>query len=208
MRKMSRIEDEVCKKIQQRAAVGKKKYGVTMERGDLSLGEWLTHLQEELMDAAVYVQRLINETSDLIDSAVNEAIAARQDKRKTGKRKMWTVDTTRQLRDLRIEYPHASHTRLAEMMEHSISAVSQAIHLMDARVAMGKDPVPPQPISMTNGRPCHRKYWTPQEKKQIKELLRQGLDHFTVAAMIDAPNASSIKVWQKEVQRLMEEVRE
>ena len=37
------------------------KYGVTMERGDLSLIEWLTHLQEELMDAAVYVQRLIEE---------------------------------------------------------------------------------------------------------------------------------------------------
>jgi len=58
---MSRIEDEVCAKIQQRAEVGKAKYGVTMERGDLNLVEWLTHLQEELMDAAVYVQRLIEE---------------------------------------------------------------------------------------------------------------------------------------------------
>ena len=28
---MSRIEDEVCKKIQGRAEVGKSKYGVTME---------------------------------------------------------------------------------------------------------------------------------------------------------------------------------
>lgn len=196
---MSKIEDEVCKKIQQRAAVGKKKYGVTMERGDLSLGEWLTHLQEELMDAAVYVQRLIEETSGLIDSAVHEAIAARHDKRKTGNRKMWTVDTTRQLRDLRIEYPRALHTRLAEMMGHSVSAVSQAIHLMDARVAMGKDPVPPQPISMTNGRPCIRKRWTPKEKEQINELLRQGLDHIEVAAMMDAPNANSFKVWQREL---------
>jgi hypothetical protein len=61
---MSRIEDEVCKKIQQRAEVGKAKYGVTMERGDLSLVEWLTHLQEELMDAAVYVQRLIEEVKE------------------------------------------------------------------------------------------------------------------------------------------------
>lgn len=61
---MSRIEDEVCKKIQQRAEVGKSKYGVTMERGDLSLVEWLTHLQEELMDAAVYVQRLIEEVKE------------------------------------------------------------------------------------------------------------------------------------------------
>lgn len=61
---MSRIEDEVCAKIQQRAEVGKKKYGVTMERGDLNLLEWLQHLQEELMDAAVYVQRLMEEVSE------------------------------------------------------------------------------------------------------------------------------------------------
>lgn len=203
---MSRIEDEVCKKIQQRAEVGKAKYGVTMERGDLSLVEWLTHLQEELMDAAVYVQRLIEETSGLIDSAVHEAIATRQEKQAKGKRKKWTVDTTRQLRDLRIKYPNATMTRLAEMMDYSIPVVTQAIHLMDARVAMGKDPVPPQPISMTNGRPCTRKRWTPLEKDEINKLLGQGLDHIVVAAMMDAPNANSFKVWQKELE--LEEVKE
>ena len=58
---MSDIEDIVCKKIQGRARVGKKKYGVTMERDDLSNIEWLIHLQEELMDATVYIQRLIIE---------------------------------------------------------------------------------------------------------------------------------------------------
>jgi hypothetical protein len=61
---MSRIEDKVCEKIQQRAAVGKEKYGVTMERDDLNLLAWLQHLQEELMDAAVYVQRLMEEVSE------------------------------------------------------------------------------------------------------------------------------------------------
>lgn len=39
-----------------RSIVGLMKYGVTTERGDLSLGDWLQHLQEELLDAAVYVQ--------------------------------------------------------------------------------------------------------------------------------------------------------
>ena len=58
---MSRIEDEVCKKILGRAVVGLKKYGVTMERTDFSKKVWLTYLQEELMDAVVYVQRLIEE---------------------------------------------------------------------------------------------------------------------------------------------------
>ena len=57
---MSRIEDEVCKKIKARSDVGKQKYGVTMEREDLNMLEWLTHLQEELMDATVYVQKLID----------------------------------------------------------------------------------------------------------------------------------------------------
>ena len=56
---MSRIEDEVCKKIQARAAVGKDKYGVTMETAPLSKLEWLRHAQEEAMDLAVYLQKLI-----------------------------------------------------------------------------------------------------------------------------------------------------
>ena len=55
---MSKVEDEVCEEIQERAKVGLKKYGVTMERDDLSHDEWLEHLQHELMDAIVYVQRL------------------------------------------------------------------------------------------------------------------------------------------------------
>jgi len=55
---MSDVEDEVCNTIQERAKVGKAKYGVTMEREDLSHDEWLEHLQNELLDAAVYIQRL------------------------------------------------------------------------------------------------------------------------------------------------------
>ena len=61
---MSSIEDEVCEKIHRRAEMGKNKYGVTMEREDLTLGEWLTHLQEELMDSIVYLQRIIEEEGE------------------------------------------------------------------------------------------------------------------------------------------------
>ena len=56
---MSRIEDEVCKKIQARSYVGKTKYGVTMETAPLSRLQWLIHAQEEAMDLAVYLQKLI-----------------------------------------------------------------------------------------------------------------------------------------------------
>lgn len=40
---------------------GKKKYGATLERNDLSIVEWLQHLQEELMDATGYIEKLKEE---------------------------------------------------------------------------------------------------------------------------------------------------
>mgnify|MGYP003652126323 FL=1 len=56
----SKIERAVCDKILERADVGKVKYGVTMERDDLTRLEWLIHAQEESLDMAVYLQKLID----------------------------------------------------------------------------------------------------------------------------------------------------
>ena len=56
---MSSIEEQVCFKILKRSEIGKKKYGTTMEREDLSKLDWLKHAQEEAMDLAVYLQKLI-----------------------------------------------------------------------------------------------------------------------------------------------------
>jgi hypothetical protein len=56
---MSKIEDAVCAKIQQRAEVGLKKYGVTLEREDLTELDWLIHAQEEAMDLVNYLEVLI-----------------------------------------------------------------------------------------------------------------------------------------------------
>lgn len=42
----------------ERSKVGLLKYGVTTADNPLSLVEWLTHLQQELMDAAVYVEAI------------------------------------------------------------------------------------------------------------------------------------------------------
>lgn len=58
---MSHIEDVVCEKIKHRAAFGLKKYGVTLERTDLTRLEWLTHAQEEAMDLAAYLEVLIQQ---------------------------------------------------------------------------------------------------------------------------------------------------
>jgi hypothetical protein len=57
--KLSKIEDEVCKKILSRALVGKTKYGVTMETAPLTRIEWLIHAQQEAMDLTIYLQKLI-----------------------------------------------------------------------------------------------------------------------------------------------------
>ena len=48
----------VIRKMYQRSQVGIKKYGTTMERDDLSFSEWLMHLQDELLDAAIYCMKL------------------------------------------------------------------------------------------------------------------------------------------------------
>jgi hypothetical protein len=58
------ITEAVVAQIRTRAEKGKSKYGTTMERDDLTLMEWLQHLQEELMDAAVYVEKLKGEIGE------------------------------------------------------------------------------------------------------------------------------------------------
>ena len=53
--------EAVRQRFQQRAAVGLEKYGTDTTRTDLSRQEWLQHLQDELMDGAVYAERLKQE---------------------------------------------------------------------------------------------------------------------------------------------------
>lgn len=49
---------QVKEKFEERSQTGIKKYNTTLERTDLNLLDWLTHLQEELMDATLYVEKL------------------------------------------------------------------------------------------------------------------------------------------------------
>lgn len=48
----------VVNRLISRSNVGIVKYGTTTERGDLLPLEWLQHLQEELLDASVYIEAL------------------------------------------------------------------------------------------------------------------------------------------------------
>ncbi len=45
----------VKEKFEQRSQTGIKKYNTTLEREDLDFLDWLNHLQEELMDANLYI---------------------------------------------------------------------------------------------------------------------------------------------------------
>lgn len=62
---MSSIEEKVIAEIRQRAKKGEAKYGTTMDRGDLSLKEWLQHLKEEMMDGVIYTQKIIHVLENL-----------------------------------------------------------------------------------------------------------------------------------------------
>ena len=52
---------EVQRRLGDRAIAGLGKYKVTTERTDIDLVGWLTHLQEELLDAAVYIERTLSD---------------------------------------------------------------------------------------------------------------------------------------------------
>ncbi len=51
------VVERVVDKFISRSDVGFKKYGVTMQDDQSNLKEWLNHLQEELMDAILYIQK-------------------------------------------------------------------------------------------------------------------------------------------------------
>ena len=59
---MQEEQDSIVKSVvssyKERSRVGIKKYNKTMDRNDLSTSEWLQHIQEELMDATLYIEKL------------------------------------------------------------------------------------------------------------------------------------------------------
>lgn len=56
------MEDKIVNRVvegyKQRSKIGIDKYGTTLERNDLNTLDWLKHLQEELMDATLYIEVL------------------------------------------------------------------------------------------------------------------------------------------------------
>jgi len=65
------VVERVVDKFISRSDVGYKKYGVTLEEDQSRIFEWLNHLQEELMDAVLYLQKAKEVYSeDFMDAVV------------------------------------------------------------------------------------------------------------------------------------------
>ena len=54
-----------------RSELGIAKYGVTLDRKDLSLRDWLQHAYEETLDQANYLKRAIIEIEQRADGGAN-----------------------------------------------------------------------------------------------------------------------------------------
>jgi hypothetical protein len=52
------IVESVVEQFKQRSKIGIEKYGVTLDRTDLTRLEWLQHAQEEAMDMILYLEKL------------------------------------------------------------------------------------------------------------------------------------------------------
>jgi hypothetical protein len=65
---------EVIEKYAQRSEIGQIKYGITLEQNNHD--NYLKHLQEELMDATLYIQKLMSldkEITKLVRDHANDA---------------------------------------------------------------------------------------------------------------------------------------
>ena len=52
------VVDSIVDQFIDRASFGRQKYGIGMEREDLSILEWIEHAKQEHMDATLYLEKL------------------------------------------------------------------------------------------------------------------------------------------------------
>jgi len=59
--KLDSIVTSIIGQFRSRAVQGKAKYGVDLDRNDLSLLEWIEHAKQEHMDAILYLEKIKQE---------------------------------------------------------------------------------------------------------------------------------------------------
>jgi hypothetical protein len=60
--------------VDSRSDVGFAKYGITLENDKSNIFQWINHLQEELMDAVLYLQKLKETTTEEMQEALLKSI--------------------------------------------------------------------------------------------------------------------------------------
>jgi len=77
------VEDPIVLKVMtkfyDRSQRGIEKYGTMLTRTDLNFIDWLTHLQEEMMDAALYCERLKHEYKKNQNAAIIQLMNSEYD---------------------------------------------------------------------------------------------------------------------------------
>lgn len=58
VRKADSVVDSIIDQFLERAEGGRGKYGVDLDRNDLSLLEWIEHAKQEHMDAILYLEKI------------------------------------------------------------------------------------------------------------------------------------------------------
>lgn len=56
--KVDSIVQTIIDRFESRAAFGKTKYGTDLDRTDLSVVDWIQHIQDELHDGILYLEKL------------------------------------------------------------------------------------------------------------------------------------------------------
>ena len=56
--KLDSVVTSIIDQFTSRAKMGKAKYGVDLDREDLSLLEWIEHAKQEHMDAILYLEKI------------------------------------------------------------------------------------------------------------------------------------------------------
>ena len=63
MDNLDSVVTSIINQFKERSAKGKAKYGVDLDRKDLSLLEWIEHAKQEHMDAILYLEKIKQEIS-------------------------------------------------------------------------------------------------------------------------------------------------
>jgi hypothetical protein len=56
--KLDSVVTSIINQFTQRSILGKAKYGVDLDRTDLTLLEWIEHAKQEHMDAILYLEKI------------------------------------------------------------------------------------------------------------------------------------------------------